>query len=117
MVASSVKEVYHWLGGGPRHGDSAIVYNRRNPNGLGDGGQLFMHLGYNGWQGDPRQVGMRPLSHDHPSRAEYWLNDQGGDWWIAEPVFVPRRRTRWTSSSPTARASTTTRGARTTTRR
>ena len=89
VVASSVKEVYHWLGGGPRHGDSAIIYNRRNPNGLGDGGQLFMHLGYNGWQGDPRQVGMRPLSHDHPSRAEYWLNDQGGDWWIAEPVFVP----------------------------
>ena len=89
VVASSVKEVYHWLGGGPRHGDSAIIYNRRNPNGLGDGGQLFMHLGYNGWQGDPRQVGMRPLSHDHPSRTEYWLNDQGGDWWIAEPVFVP----------------------------
>ena len=89
VVASSVKEVYYWLGGGPRHGDSAVVYNRRNPNGLGDGGQLFMHLGYNGWQGDPRQVGMRPLSHDHPARAEYWLNDQGGDWWIAEPVFVP----------------------------
>jgi starch synthase len=89
VVASSIKEVYHWLGGGPRHGDSAVVYNRRNPNGLGDGGQLFMHLGYNGWQGQPRQVGMRPLAHDHAARAEYWLNDQGGDWWIAEPVFVP----------------------------
>ena len=66
VVASSIPEVYHWLGGGARHGDSAIVYNRRNPNGLGDGGQCFMHLGYNGWQGDPRQVGMRPLQHDHP---------------------------------------------------
>ena len=88
VVASSIPEVYHWLGGGPRHGDSAIVYNRRNPNGLGDGGQCFMHLGYNGWQGDPRQVGMRPLQHDHPARAEYWLNDKGGDWWIAEPVYV-----------------------------
>ena len=88
VVASSIPEVYHWLGGGARHGDSAIVYNRRNPNGLGDGGQCFMHLGYNGWQGDPRQVGMRPLQHDHPARAELWLNDKGGDWWIAEPVFV-----------------------------
>ena len=89
VVSSSIKETYHWLGGGPRHGDSAIIYNRKNPNGLGDGGQLFMHLGYNGWQGDPRQVGMRPLQHDHPSRTEYWLDSGGGDWWIAEPVFIP----------------------------
>ena len=88
VVASMIPEVYHWLGGGARHGDSAIIYNRRNPNGLGDGGQCFMHMGYNGWQGDPRQVAMRPLQHDHPVRTELWLNDKGGDWWIAEPVYV-----------------------------
>ena len=85
LTLSFLPSVYHWLGGGPRNGDSAIIYNRKNPNGLGESGQLFMHLGYNGWQGEPRQVGMRPLQHDHPSRAELWLNDQGGDWWIAEP--------------------------------
>jgi len=44
--------------------------------------------GYNGWQGDARKVGMRTLAHDHPARAEHWLNDKGGDWWIAEPVYV-----------------------------
>jgi hypothetical protein len=45
VVASSIDDVYYWLNGGPRSGDSGIVYNRRNkPNGLGDGGQVLMHM-------------------------------------------------------------------------
>jgi hypothetical protein len=88
VVSSSLADVYHWIGGNPREGDNAMIYNRKD-NGLGEGGQLFLHLGYNGWQGEPRQVDMRPLPHDHPSRAELRLDDNGnGDWWIAEPVYV-----------------------------
>ena len=37
-------------------------------------------VGYNGWQGEPRQVGMKTLAHDHPARGTFWLNDKGGDW-------------------------------------
>ena len=88
VVASSVKEVYHWLGGAaPRRQRDHLQppqsqrLGRRRP---------AVHAPWvQRVAGRPRQVGMRPLSHDHPSRAEYWLNDQGGDWWIAEPVFVP----------------------------
>ena len=89
VVASHVDEVYHWLGTNPRPGDNGIIYNRRNKkSGFGDGGQCIMHMGYNGWQGEPRQVGMQPLAHDHPARVEYWLDSGGGDWWIADPVYI-----------------------------
>ena len=89
VVASHVDEVYHWLGTNPRPGDNGIIYNRRNKkSGFGDGGQCLMHMGYNGWQGEPRQVGMQPLAHDHPARVEYWLDSGGGDWWIADPVYI-----------------------------
>ena len=89
VVASHVDEVYHWLGTNPKPGDNAIIYNRRNKkHGFGDGGQCIMHMGYNGWQGQPRQVGMQPLAHDHPARVEYWLDSGGGDWWIADPIYI-----------------------------
>jgi len=87
VVSSNLANVYHWIGGNPREGDNAMIYNRKD-NGLSEGGQLFLHLGYNGWQGEPRQVDMRPLPHDHPSRQELGLDDNSGDWWIAEPVYV-----------------------------
>ena len=89
-VATSVEDVYYWIGGSARVGDSGIVYNRRNkPNGLGDGGSCIMHLGINGWQGDARQIGMQPLAHDHPARTEFWLDSKGGDWWLADPIYIP----------------------------
>ena len=89
VVASHVDEVYHWLGTNPKPEDNAIIYNRRNKkHGFGDGGQCIMHMGYNGWQGQPRQVGMQPLAHDHPARVEYWLDSGGGDWWIADPIYI-----------------------------
>jgi hypothetical protein len=45
VVAASIADVYYWLGGTPRAGDSGIIYNRRNKaNGLGDGGQVLMHM-------------------------------------------------------------------------
>ena len=31
---------------------------------------------------------MQTLAHDHPARQQFWLNDKGGDWWIASPIYV-----------------------------
>ncbi|ACO69343.1 glycosyltransferase family 5 protein [Micromonas commoda] len=31
---------------------------------------------------------MQPLAHDHPARVEYWLDSGGGDWWIADPIYI-----------------------------
>jgi len=79
-----------WVSGQPQAGQThQILYNKRAVRGMNQYNDVIMHVGFDGWTNNLKEVSMYPLPRDDALRRESWELEHGpGDWWTCK-VDVP----------------------------
>ena len=82
--------VYYFVGDVRPSTRVRLIYNRETTSRMSRDGQVFAHVGFNGWRlGVSKKIGMTPLAHDAKERdIDHRVRDQGS-WWICEVEIPP----------------------------
>ncbi|OUS48375.1 hypothetical protein BE221DRAFT_189654 [Ostreococcus tauri] len=77
--------VYYFIGDVKSSQRARIIYNRHTLSKMSRDGQVFIHVGFDGWTlGVPKKIGMIPLAVDAKERnVDHRVRDQG-DWVVGE---------------------------------